>query len=102
MFSLNFSLAGKGPFIAVKAKKICARGALSWEEGGSGVHGKFRSYSKFSETSFPHFKTLLILCKSAVVTFTQFKTIDSNDFTLSSMFSFQNAWPINRRKAVYT
>ena len=43
-----------------------------------------------------------ILCNSPVVTFTQqFKTIDSNNFTLSSMFSFQNAWPIKKKSCVY-
>ena len=43
-----------------------------------------------------------VLCKSAIVIFRQpFKMFDSNNFTLSSMFSFQNAWPI-KRKAVYT
>ena len=36
MFFLNFSSAGKGPFMTSKAKK-CARGALSWGEGGSEV-----------------------------------------------------------------
>ena len=36
MFSLNFNSAGKVPFMASKAKK-CARGALSWGEGGSEV-----------------------------------------------------------------
>ena len=51
--------------------------------------------------SFPHFKTFF-LRKSAVVVFRQqFKTFDSNTFTLFAMLSFQNAWPINR-KAVYT
>ena len=43
-----------------------------------------------------------ILWKSAIVIFRQqFETFDSNTFTLSSVFSFQNAWPI-KRKAVYT
>ena len=41
MFSLNFRLAGKGPFMANKAKNISGGG------GGSGVRdtlaGKFRS-----------------------------------------------------------
>ena len=42
---IYFSSAGKGPFMATKAKKknICARGALSWGERGSGERGKFRS-----------------------------------------------------------
>ena len=43
-----------------------------------------------------------ILHKSAVVIFRQqLKTFDSNNFTLSSVFSFQNVWPI-KTKAVYT
>ena len=29
----------------------------------------------------------------------QFKTFDPNNFTLSSMFSFQNVWP--KKKALY-
>ena len=48
--------------------------------------------AKFSETSFPQFKTYL--CKLAEVIFRQqFKMFGSNNFTLSLMFSFQNAWP---------
>ena len=50
VFSLKFSSAGKGPFMASKAKKICARGDTSL--GGRRVvewrtwptlAGKFRS-----------------------------------------------------------
>ena len=50
VFSLKFSSAGKGPFMASKAKKICARGGTSL--GGRGLvewrtwptlAGKFRS-----------------------------------------------------------
>ena len=50
VFSLKFSSAGKGPFMASKAKKICTRGGTSL--GGRGVvewrtwptlTGKFRS-----------------------------------------------------------
>ena len=38
VFSLKFSSAGKGPFMASKAKKICARGGTSLGgRGGSGV-----------------------------------------------------------------
>ena len=56
VFSLNFSLAGKGPFMANKAKNI------SGGEGGSGVRDKAPPSrgnlgAKFSERSFPHFKT---------------------------------------------
>ena len=43
-----------------------------------------------------------ILCKSVVVIFRQqLKTFNFNNFTLSSTFSLQNAWP-RERKAVYT
>ena len=58
--------------------------------------------AKFSEKC--HSLTLRpTLLKSAIVIFRQkFKMFDSNNFTSqSSMFSFQNACPINR-KAVYT
>ena len=42
------------------------------------------------------------LCKSAVVVYRQqFKTFNSNNFTLSSTFSVQNTWPI-KINAVYT
>ena len=106
MFSLNFSTAGEGSFIAGKAKNMHQRGALFWGQGDSGVRGTAPPLlgnlgAKFSEMSFPHCRTysMQIGCN---VTFTeQFKMIDSNNFTLSSMFSFQNAWPI-KRKAVYT
>ena len=30
----------------------------------------------------------------------QFETFDPNNFTLSSVFSFQNVWP--KKKAIYT
>ena len=61
VFFLNFSSAIKGPFIAGK-EKICTRGALSWGQGGSGVRDMAPPLlenlrAKFSETSFPHFKT---------------------------------------------
>ena len=43
--------------------------------------------------SFPHCKTYFTRIGHYLKT-TIFKTLDSNYFTLSSMFSFQNAWPI--------
>ena len=44
----------------------------------------------------------LVLRKSAVLIFRlQFKTFNSNNITLFSMFSFQNTWFI-KRKAVYS
>ena len=49
--------------------------------------------AKFSEMSFPHCKIDFMRIGHYLKT-TIFKTLDSNYFTLSSMFSFQNAWPI--------
>ena len=59
VFSLNFSLVGKGPFMASKAKNISGGGGRG---GGSGVRDKAPPSrgnwgAKFSETSFPHSKT---------------------------------------------
>ena len=79
-------------------------------QGGSGVQDvtppllKNKGANKLSKRHSLIFSP--ILCKSAIVTFTQrLKRIDSNNFTLSSMFSsmfsFQNVWPI-KRKAVHT
>ena len=55
--------------------------------------------AKFSETLFPHFKTYFTQIIGRCYLY--FITFDSDNFTLSSMFSFQNAWPI-KRKAVGT
>ena len=56
--------------------------------------------NQYSERHFLIFSP--ILCNSPVVTFTQqFKTIDSNNFTLFSMFSFQNAWPLKKKSCAY-
>ena len=116
MFSLNFSPAGKGPFKAGKAKYMPQMCTFLWGgggkgvvEGGSGVRhgptltGKFMSlWAKFSETSFPHFTTYFTQIGHCYLkTMILFKTFECNNFTLSSMFSFQNACPI-KRKAVYT
>ena len=87
LFSTNFSSAGQGPFMASRAKNMCQR------LGNLGA--------KFSETSFPHFKTYFTQIGRCYRLRQQFKTFDSNNFTLSSRISFQNAWPI-KRKAVYT
>ena len=59
VFSVNFSSAVKGSFIAGKAKD---RGAFFRGQGGSGVRDMAPPLlgnlgAKFSETSFPHFKT---------------------------------------------
>ena len=73
------------------------QGGIGMQDMVSLLLGNLRA--KFSEMSFPHLRP--ILHKFAIVTFKQqFKTIDSDKFTVSSMFSFQNAWPI-KRKAVY-
>ena len=62
VFSLNFSSAGKGPFMASKAKNMHFPGAGGGGEWGSGVRGMALPFlgnlgAKFSETLFPHFKT---------------------------------------------
>ena len=71
MFSLNFSSAGKGSFMAGEAKNMHQRhtflgggggGGGGGREGGSGVKDKASTLlwnlgAKFSEMLFPHFKT---------------------------------------------
>ena len=84
---LIFSSACQGPFMPSKAKNMC-----QWLRNLG---------AKFSETSFPHFKTYFTQINHCYHLRRQFKTFYSNNFTLSSMISFQNAWPI-KRKAVYT
>ena len=56
--------------------------------------------AKFSEMSFPHCKTYFTRIGHYLKT-TIFKTLDSNYFTLSSMFSFQNAWSIKIYLFIY-
>ena len=64
MFSLNFSSAGKGPFMAGKAKNMHQRctfleGREYCREGhGPPSLGNYLG-AKFSETSFPHCYDLL-------------------------------------------
>ena len=105
VFSLNFTSAGKGPVLASKAKNMHQRHTFLGRggKGGSGVRdmaspslGNFGA--KFPQTSFLILRP--ILCKSAIVILREQKTIDSNNFTGSSMSSLQNAWPI-KRKAAY-
>ena len=62
VFSLNFSSVGKGSFVAGKAENVHHRGARFWGKVGSGVQDMAPPLvgnlgAKFSETSFPHFKT---------------------------------------------
>ena len=55
--------------------------------------------TKFSEMSFPHFKTYYTqIGRCYLFNTQQLKMIDSKNFTLSSMSSFQNAWPIIWKK----
>ena len=62
VFSLNFSSAVKGSFIAGKAKDMHHRGAIFRGQGVSGVRDMAPPLlgnlgAKFSEMPFPHFKT---------------------------------------------
>ena len=62
VLSQNFSSAGKGPFTASKAKNMHHRGAHFRGQAGSGVLEMAPLLlgnlgAKFSEMSFPHFKT---------------------------------------------
>ena len=100
VFSLNFSSAGKDHSQSVK-EKICARGALSWGRGSSGVRDVAppslgQLGAKFFEMLFPHFKTYFMQISHCYLWTTIYffcRTFDSNNFTLSSMFSFQMHGP---------
>ena len=58
VFSLNFSLAGKGPFLTGKAK-ICTRGALSRQGSGFAFMKAFifEHPVELTEKYFKHLKT---------------------------------------------
>ena len=57
VFSLNFSSAGKGPFMACKAKGGCPWCTFLEGRRGSAVRDMVPPLgAKFSETLFPHFK----------------------------------------------
>ena len=68
--TLNFSSAGKGPFLTGKAKNICQR-CTFLREGGSGVRdkalpslGKFLKLIKLSEKSFSYCKAFFrLICQ---------------------------------------
>ena len=65
VFFLNFSSAGKGPFMASKAKNVHQRCTFLQRMRGSGVRDMalplLRNLgAKLSEMSFPHFKTYLM------------------------------------------
>ena len=57
--------------------------------------------AEFSERSFPHSKTYFTQIGRSLFLDNNLKRFISNNLTLSTMFSSQNAWPI-KRKAVYT
>ena len=101
MFFLKFRSAGKEPFMAGKAKNIHQRCTFVVE----GRRDMARPYLEIHELSSLKCHSLIltpISRKPAIVIFRQqLKTFDSNNFTLSSVFSFQNVWPI-KTKAVYT
>ena len=107
LFSLNFTSAGKGPVLASKAKNMHQRHTFLGRGGGRGVveWGTWpHPHWEILELSFLKHRSLIlrpILWKSAIVILREQKTIDSNNFTVSSMSSLQNAWPI-KRKAAYT
>jgi len=86
VFPLNFVSAGKGPFIARKAKNMHQRSTFLGI-GGSGVRDMALPLLAYLGAKFIFLILRPILRKSAIVTFTQqFKTIaDYNNFTLSSI-----------------
>ena len=101
MFSLKFRSAGKGPFMAGKAKNIHQR-CTFLVEGRQDMARPYLEIQELSSLKCHSFILTPIFHKSAIVIFRQqLKTFDSNNFTLSSMFSFRNEWPI-KTKAVYT
>ena len=97
VFSLNLSSAGKGSFMAGKAKNICQRCTFLGGRGAVEWGTWFQTCCEILDLLRP----TGILRKSAIIFRQQFKTFDSNNFTLSSTLSFHNVWPI-KRKAVYT
>ena len=93
VFSLNFSSAGKGPFMDGKAKNIyfSKRG---WGGGGGGaVEGGTWTPPSLGNFFIPIFKDLFMQICCRVIFRQQIKTFDSNNFTMSLMSSFQNACP---------
>ena len=92
--------------MASKAKNMRQRCAsLGGGRRGSGVKEMACPRMEIQElSSLKHHSLILrpVLRKSAVVIFRQqFKAFNSNNFTVPSMFSFQNTWLI-KRKAVDT
>ena len=96
VFSLNLSSAGKGSFMAGKAKNIFQRCTFLGGRGAVEWGTWFQTCCEILDLLRP----TGILRKSAIIFRQQFKTFDSNNFTLSSTLSFHNVWPI-KRKAVY-
>ena len=94
VFSLNFRSAGKGPFMAGKAKdNMGHRHNFLWGGGRLGVRGNFflapalslgNLGAKFSETSFLYFKACFM--QNGIIIFKcrqQFETFKSSKFTLT-------------------
>ena len=95
VFSQNFSSVGKGPSMPQRCTVLGRNGA-------SGVRDMASPWEKPSSLKRHSLILRPLLRKSAVDIFRQqLKTFDPNNFTLYSLFSFQNAWPI-KRKAVNT
>ena len=89
VFSLNFSSAGKGPFMDSKAENI-----YFFKRVGGGGDSGVRNVDPPSLRNFLFHILRPILRKFVVVIFRQqIKTFDSNNFTMSLMSSFQNACP---------
>ena len=72
---------------------VVARGTLSWRGGGgSGVRDMVSPSlgnlgAKFSETSFPHFTAPFRQTGRCLIFRQEFKTFDSNNYTLSVYLS---------------
>ena len=88
--------------VTVFSLKFSSEGHFPEGEVGSGLRDMATPQEELSSLKLHSLVLRPILCRSAVVIFRQqCKTFDSNNLTLSSMFFFQNAWPI-KRKAVST
>ena len=105
VFSLNFSSAVKGPFIAARAKKYAPEvhfpGGRGVVECGTWPHPCWKFRSQVLWNVIPSFWDLFYANQLLCPLQNNLTIIDTNNFTLFSMLSFQNAWAI-KRKAVYT
>ena len=95
VFSLNFSSAGKGPFMASETKKNVLE--AHFPGGGEGVVERgtwLQSHCEIWGLSSLKHHSLIYPNQLLLTLVKQFKMFDSNNLTLSSMLSFQNAWPL--------